>query len=160
MIVWDEGGYRNLSRDRSGAEIPFAEALRNGHASFWLDGAKLHGGYALTRIRNNRGTGEAWLLVKEKDRRATPGRSTPDPWRARSVRSGRTLRQMAARGDGAAGEDGAAGGGRTAGGAAGGGGEGQDAGRGAGRDAGRARGKGARKTAGKTAGKAAGRGAR
>ncbi|MYS19707.1 DNA ligase D, 3'-phosphoesterase domain-containing protein, partial [Streptomyces sp. DvalAA-14] len=101
VIIWDEGDYRNLNKDRSGAEIPMAEALRRGHASFRLDGAKLHGGYALTRIRNNRGSGEAWLLVKENDQRAAPGRSTPDPERARSVRSGRTLRQVAAAADGA-----------------------------------------------------------
>lgn len=98
VIVWDEGGYRNLSTDRSGREIPFAQALRKGHASFWLDGAKLHGGYALTRFREGDGEGgggEAWLLVKRDD--AAAGRSgAPDPARARSVRSGRTLRQVAA----------------------------------------------------------------
>ncbi|WNI16098.1 DNA polymerase ligase N-terminal domain-containing protein [Actinacidiphila sp. ITFR-21] len=108
VIVWDEGGYRNLSTDRSGAEIPFADALHTGHASFRLDGAKLHGAYALTRIRDSRGQGEAWLLVKEADRWAAPGRGTPDPHRARSVLSGRTLRQVAAETAGAAG--GAAGG--------------------------------------------------
>jgi ATP-dependent DNA ligase len=106
VIVWDEGDYRNLSKDRSGAEIPMAEALRHGHASFWLDGAKLHGGYALTRIRNRRGSGEAWLLVKENDRRAAPDRSTPDPERARSVRTGRTLRRVAAEAGGADAADG------------------------------------------------------
>jgi DNA ligase D-like protein (predicted 3'-phosphoesterase) len=97
VIVWDQGGYRNTSRDRrSGDEIPFAEALGRGHASFWLDGAKLHGGYALTRLRRNRDGSdrEAWLLVKETDARAGT-RGTPDPGRARSVRSGRTLRQVA-----------------------------------------------------------------
>ena len=97
VIVWDEGGYRSLSRDRrTGAEVPFAAALERGHASFRLYGAKLHGGYALTRIHNQRGDGDAWLLVKEDDRWAAPGRATPDPQRARSVRSGRTLRRVAA----------------------------------------------------------------
>jgi DNA ligase D-like protein (predicted 3'-phosphoesterase) len=100
VIVWDQGGYRNLSKDRAGREIPLARALEHGHASFWLDGAKLHGGWALTRIRNNRGPGEAWLLVKEKDRHATPGHGTPAPERARSARTGRTLRQVAAGADG------------------------------------------------------------
>ncbi|WP_405582985.1 DNA polymerase ligase N-terminal domain-containing protein [Streptomyces sp. NBC_01190] len=97
VILWDEGHFSNLSRDRrSGAEIPFADALRKGHASFRMNGAKLHGGYALTRIRNNRGEGEVWLLIKEADRSAKPGGATPDPERARSVRTGRTLRQVAA----------------------------------------------------------------
>jgi DNA ligase D-like protein (predicted 3'-phosphoesterase) len=130
VIVWDEGGYRNLSRDRSGREIPFAEALRAGHASFRLDGAKLHGGYALTRFRDGSdGSGEAWLLVKREESAkgagkggpsAKPGKETraskapkasktsktskaskgggapADPSRARSVRTGRTLKQVAA----------------------------------------------------------------
>ncbi|MFF1409434.1 DNA polymerase ligase N-terminal domain-containing protein [Streptomyces sp. NPDC058289] len=96
VIVWDEGTFRNATSDRDGHEIPLAEALERGHASFRLDGRKLHGGYALTRIR---GTGdgerEAWLLVKEADERAA-ATGTPDPRRARSARSGRTLGQVAA----------------------------------------------------------------
>ncbi|HEY5832918.1 DNA polymerase ligase N-terminal domain-containing protein [Streptomyces sp.] len=92
VIVWDEGGYRNLSKDRVGREIPFAEALREGHASFWLDGAKLHGGYALTRFHE--GDGEAWLLVKRDDAAAGRSGAPSNPARARSVRSGRTLRQV------------------------------------------------------------------
>lgn len=95
VIVWDQGTYRNLSRDRpSGAEIPFAEALARGHVSFRLDGSKLHGGYALTRIPPRDGRGEPWLLVKEADDRATH-LGTPAPARARSVLTGRTLRQVA-----------------------------------------------------------------
>ncbi|MFF5970793.1 DNA polymerase ligase N-terminal domain-containing protein [Streptomyces sp. NPDC012769] len=96
VIVWDEGTYRNLSEDRSGREIPFAEALDRGHASFWLDGRKLHGGYALTRIRDGSdGDREAWLLVKRADRRAHEGDGGTDPRRARSARTGRTLAQVA-----------------------------------------------------------------
>ncbi|MGW6570141.1 DNA polymerase ligase N-terminal domain-containing protein [Streptomyces sp. NPDC054975] len=97
VIVWDEGTFRNLSTDRHDRPIPFADALESGHASFWLDGHKLHGGYALTRIRTGRdGEREAWLLVKHADGRAS-AHGTPDPWRARSARSGRTLRQVARR---------------------------------------------------------------
>ncbi|MGI5405046.1 DNA polymerase ligase N-terminal domain-containing protein [Streptomyces sp. CA-135486] len=94
VILWDEGTYRSTSEDRRGTEIPFAEALERGHAPFRLHGQKLHGGYALTRIR--RGTGrEAWLLVKKDDSRGAR-RGAPDPVRARSVRTRRTLRQVAA----------------------------------------------------------------
>mgnify|MGYP001110230890 CR=1 FL=1 len=98
VIVWDQGTYRPVSRDRRGRPVPFAEALRRGHASFWLDGTKLRGGYALTRFRGGDGTQrEAWLLVKADDERAREGETgTPDPRRARSARSGRTLRQVAA----------------------------------------------------------------
>ncbi|WP_051950811.1 DNA polymerase ligase N-terminal domain-containing protein [Actinacidiphila yeochonensis] len=99
VIVWDEGRYRSLATDRHGHEVPFAQALRDGHASFRLDGGKLRGGYALTRFRSggDDGRGEAWLLVKHHDGQAAPhSRGTPDPHRARSVRSGRTLHQVAA----------------------------------------------------------------
>lgn len=100
VIVWDEGTYRNLSTDRSGREVPFADALAKGHASFRLFGHKLHGGYSLTRIRDDRGgEREAWLLVKRADASATAV-GAPDPARARSVRSGHTLKQTAATADG------------------------------------------------------------
>src|SRR5690606_34849579 len=92
VIVWDQGTYEPLSPD-------FADALRRGHAKFRLNGSKLRGGYALTRFRGGRSGDdgrEAWLLVKEKDSRAEPGGRTPDPQRARSALSGRTLKQVAA----------------------------------------------------------------
>ncbi|MGW8375947.1 DNA polymerase ligase N-terminal domain-containing protein [Streptomyces sp. ODS28] len=99
VIVWDEGTYRPLSHDRDGDPVPLAEALEKGHASFWLDGSKLRGGYALTRFRSGDGSGggndrEAWLLVKEDDARAG-GRGAPDPARARSAHTGRTLKRVA-----------------------------------------------------------------
>ncbi|KNB54022.1 DNA polymerase ligase N-terminal domain-containing protein [Streptomyces caatingaensis] len=92
VIVWDEGTYRPLTTDRSGRPVPFADALRAGHASFWMDGAKLRGGWSLTRMREGRD--EAWMLVKKNDRHAA-ARGAPDPRRARSARTGRTLRQVA-----------------------------------------------------------------
>jgi DNA ligase D-like protein (predicted 3'-phosphoesterase) len=96
VIVWDEGTYRNLTSEKHGHEIPFAEALDRGHASFWLDGTKLHGGYALTRIRTVKDEGrEAWLLVKEADRHAS-SHGAPAPTRARSALTGRTLKRVAA----------------------------------------------------------------
>lgn len=96
VIVWDQGTYRPLPSTRKRRPATFAEALRQGHAAFWLDGSKLHGGYALTRFRSGEtGEREAWLLVKENDERAAR-HGAPDPHRARSVRSGRTLKQVAA----------------------------------------------------------------
>src|SRR5919206_253902 len=44
VIVWDRGTYENL-RDE-----PMEEALDVGHASFRLDGEKLHGGWSLRRL--------------------------------------------------------------------------------------------------------------
>ncbi|WP_443072070.1 DNA polymerase ligase N-terminal domain-containing protein [Streptomyces sp. WMMC1477] len=92
VIVWDEGAYENLSTDEDGEPVPLAEALEHGHASFRLAGRKLHGGYALTRVRG--GEYPAWPLVKQADRYASRA-GTPDPRRARSARTGHTLRQVA-----------------------------------------------------------------
>jgi DNA ligase D-like protein (predicted 3'-phosphoesterase) len=101
VIVWDRGTYEPLSHDRRGRPVDFARSLERGHATFRLRGAKLHGEYALTRFRGGRGDGEeeAWLLVKKGGGRAN-GHGTPDPRRARSVRTGRTLAQVAAEGGG------------------------------------------------------------
>ncbi|MFB7598121.1 DNA polymerase ligase N-terminal domain-containing protein [Streptomyces sp. NPDC056160] len=100
VIVWDRGTYEPLSHDRRGRPVDFAESLERGHATFRLHGAKLHGEYALTRFRDGRDAGEeeAWLLVKKAEGRARDGHGTPDPRRARSVRTGRTLAQVAAEG--------------------------------------------------------------
>ena len=89
VIVWDRGTYRNLG------EEPVEEQVANGHVAIWLDGKKLRGGYALTRLGG--GKRERWLLVKMDDegadRRRKPVKSQPE-----SVKSGRTLEQVADRG--------------------------------------------------------------
>ncbi|WP_435856013.1 DNA polymerase ligase N-terminal domain-containing protein [Streptomyces physcomitrii] len=97
VIVWDEGTYEPLAGSTDDKGRTFAEALDHGHATFRLHGSKLHGGYALTRFRGGPDSGdrESWLLVKKKDARAD-GHDAPDPQRARSARTGRTLRQVAA----------------------------------------------------------------
>ncbi len=83
VIVWDRGTYTT--------ERDMTEALERGHLSFQLDGEKLHGGYALTRLRQ--GKDETWLLVKkaddDADARRKPVRSQPE-----SVLSGRTLDEL------------------------------------------------------------------
>ncbi|QUC59654.1 3'-phosphoesterase [Streptomyces sp. A2-16] len=90
VIVWDRGTYEPLSHDRQGRPVDFAESLERGHATFRLHGTKLRGRYALTRFREDN-----WLLVKTAEGRAR-GHGTPDPRRARSVRTGRALAQVAA----------------------------------------------------------------
>ena len=80
VIVWDRGSYENL-RDE-----PMEEALAAGHASFRLDGEKLHGGWSLRRIEGRR-----WLLVKRRDEEADGATR----WRApESVVSGRTIEEL------------------------------------------------------------------
>src|SRR6266508_4255067 len=49
VIVWDRGTFRNLTED-GGKEIPVEEAVERGHVKVWLEGEKLTGGFALTRV--------------------------------------------------------------------------------------------------------------
>ena len=90
MVVWDTGSYRNLTED-AGRPVAMSDAVQKGRVRIWLDGQKLRGAYALTRI----GTGKAsrWLLVKKDDEEANPKidilRTAP-----KSVLSGRTVEKM------------------------------------------------------------------
>ena len=81
VIVWDRGTYRNLR------EEPMASALSAGHASFWLEGEKLRGGWSLLHI-----DGRRWLLVKRRDEHADSG--DPVSERPESVVSGRSIDQL------------------------------------------------------------------
>ncbi|MDT0410390.1 MULTISPECIES: DNA polymerase ligase N-terminal domain-containing protein [Streptomyces] len=100
VLVWDQGTYEPLSHDKRGHPLPFDEALASGHATFRLEGDKLRGEYALTRFRTGGKGEEAWLLIKAREKGVRPGEGhgTPDPHRARSARTGRTLGQVAERG--------------------------------------------------------------
>jgi DNA ligase D-like protein (predicted 3'-phosphoesterase) len=92
VIVWDRGTYENRTEDDDGREIPMETALRRGHASFWLEGRKLRGGFALTRI--GKGPRAGWLLVKKRDAHAD-ARRNPVSTEPKSVKSGRTIAQVA-----------------------------------------------------------------
>ena len=98
VIVWDRGTYRPTSHDKRKRPVAFGEALEKGHVTFDLHGEKLRGQYALTRFhgREEKSGGDGgkptWLLVRTGH---GTGGGTPDPRRARSARSGRTLRQVA-----------------------------------------------------------------
>lgn len=89
--VWDRGHYVNTTR-RDDREMSMAEGLEKGHVSVRLNGEKLSGGYALTRIRAD--GDEAWLLVKEKDDEAD-ARRDPVSTQTESVRSGREMEEIA-----------------------------------------------------------------
>jgi DNA ligase D-like protein (predicted 3'-phosphoesterase) len=94
VLVWDTGTYRNLT-EKDGEQVPVSRALDEGHLRFELEGSKLRGPWALTRI--GRGGRERWLLVKMEgegaDARRKPVRSQPD-----SVLSGRGLEEIARQG--------------------------------------------------------------
>jgi DNA ligase D-like protein (predicted 3'-phosphoesterase) len=92
VIVWDTGSYRNLT-EKDGEEVPIERALENGHAVVWLDGHKVRGGYALTRI--GKGKDERWLLVKRKDEEAD-ARRNPVKTEPESVLSGKTVEEVKA----------------------------------------------------------------
>jgi DNA ligase D-like protein (predicted 3'-phosphoesterase) len=88
VIVWDQGTYRNLDEKRS-----MAKALEEGHAKFWLEGIKLRGGWTLHRTRG--GAKPQWLLIKRRDEYAD-ARRNPESTQPESVKSGRTVEQVAA----------------------------------------------------------------
>jgi len=85
VIVWDRGSYRPLT------EGDFGEALDDGHASFWLDGEKLRGGWSLRRIRD--GAKPQWLLIKKRDEEAD-ARRRPTSTQPESVVSGRRIEEL------------------------------------------------------------------
>ncbi len=64
VIVWDIGTYENTT-SADGVGVPMNEALEKGHATLFLSGKKLLGGFALTRT--GRGKNERWILVKMRD---------------------------------------------------------------------------------------------
>jgi DNA ligase D-like protein (predicted 3'-phosphoesterase) len=90
VIVWDTGPYHNLT-EKDGERVPLERALDAGHAVVWLDGQKVSGGYALTRL-GGRGR-ERWLLVKTDDERADR-RRRPVNTQPASVLSGRTVEEL------------------------------------------------------------------
>ena len=89
VIVWDEVSYESLGDE------PMEAALERGHASFWLDGHKLRGGWSLRRVAE--GEDERWLLVKRRDEEAD-ARRNPVSTQPESVVSGRTIEQLQERG--------------------------------------------------------------
>jgi DNA ligase D-like protein (predicted 3'-phosphoesterase) len=91
VIVWDTGTFRNLG-EKDGREISLEEALENGHLTFWLEGKKLQGGFALTKF----GKGKKWLLVKMKDEKASPHQNIIET-KPQSVLSGKTVEKIGSR---------------------------------------------------------------
>jgi bifunctional non-homologous end joining protein LigD len=68
VMLWDEGTWEPL-------EDP-EEGFSQGKLKFVVHGKRLHGGFALVRLRSDTGRKqgkENWLLIKEKDEHARPG---------------------------------------------------------------------------------------
>lgn len=91
VMIWDRGIYKNLT-ENDGKEKPLDDAIRDGHFAVRLEGEKIRGGYAMTRIREKKNKKE-WLLVKmddeEADARRNPVNTEPD-----SVVSGDSIEQI------------------------------------------------------------------
>jgi DNA ligase D-like protein (predicted 3'-phosphoesterase) len=92
VLVWDAGRYRNLKTDDDGEPVPVEVQLADGHATVWLEGEKVRGGYALTRVAESED--ERWLLVKMDDEGAD-ARRNPVSTEPASVSTGRTLKEVA-----------------------------------------------------------------
>jgi len=92
VMVWDAGKYRNLRSGRDGDSLNMQGSLRGGLIEVWLEGEKLRGGFALKRIGG--GKKAHWLLIKMADREAD-ARRKPVHTRNKSVKSGRTMHQIA-----------------------------------------------------------------
>ena len=95
VLLWDRGTWTPLDPDP-------AAAYRKGSLKFRLDGAKMHGNWALVRMGGKAapkrpGDHENWLLIKERDEAAMPGSDAAlvddQPL---SVASGRSIEAIAA----------------------------------------------------------------
>ena len=91
VLVWDMGTYRNLKNDE-GEGPSLTETIDEGKVTFWLDGEKLRGGYAL--VRTGDGDDARWLLIKMDDDEAD-ARRNPTNTEPQSVLTGRTLEEIA-----------------------------------------------------------------
>ena len=88
VIVWDRGTYRNTKGEDASTE----KNLEEGHATLWLVGEKLRGGFAL--IRTGGGDKPRWLFFKMKGDEAKPG-SDVLAEKPNSVKTGRSLVEVA-----------------------------------------------------------------
>ncbi len=94
VMLWDRGTWES-----QGEGDPL-EDYRNGSLKFRLTGEKLHGKFALVRMRPRKeGDKESWLLIKEKDEHERRDGYDITAELPLSVESGRELEQIAADAD-------------------------------------------------------------
>ena len=86
VMLWDRGWWE--------PEGDATEGLERGNLKMRLHGEKMHGRWALVRMRGReRGKSENWLLIKERDEDAAPGEDILAL--DRSVKTGRSLEEIA-----------------------------------------------------------------
>jgi bifunctional non-homologous end joining protein LigD len=91
--LWDRGYWAPEGRKSAQAQ------LKAGELKFVVEGQRLHGGYVLVRMKNDRfGAGKRvnWLLIKHHDPGAREGDHDALLAEDRSVASGRTMAEIAA----------------------------------------------------------------
>ena len=89
--LWDRGRWAPQDAD-------FDDALKKGVIKIELDGERLKGGWALVRLKSDRGrpsTRNNWLLIKEKDAHAVEGEGDALAAIDASVTTGRSLAEIA-----------------------------------------------------------------
>ena len=94
VLLWDRGTWEPIGDPH--------KSYRAGSLKFALKGEKLRGGWALVKLGGRRKDGDerGWLLIKERDQEARPGRGESIVVREpRSVATGRTIEEIAAAGD-------------------------------------------------------------
>ncbi len=64
--IWDRGAFHNLKDN-----ISMEESLEKGQATFWLEGKKARGAFALIRTRMTGDGQKQWLLIKLDDKKVT-----------------------------------------------------------------------------------------
>jgi bifunctional non-homologous end joining protein LigD len=92
VMVWDRGTYE----PQDGSVTP-SEQLAHGKIDVVLRGDKLRGGFTLVQTgKPSAGSRqqERWLLIKHRDEYADPSWNIESPRFARSVLTGRTLKQI------------------------------------------------------------------
>jgi bifunctional non-homologous end joining protein LigD len=91
VMLWDEGTWEPLG--------DAGEGLSKGDLKFLLHGQRLRGTWVLVRMKPKKGERskhENWLLIKEKDDYAGPEKTPIVARGLTSVRSGRTMEEIAA----------------------------------------------------------------
>jgi bifunctional non-homologous end joining protein LigD len=91
VMLWDEGTWAPVGEPDEG--------LAKGDFKFILHGERLKGKWVLVRIKNNRdkrSKADNWLLIKERDEFAEAERKPIIERALTSVRSGRTMEEIAA----------------------------------------------------------------
>ena len=92
VMLWDRGTWA--------PEGDPAKAHKKGHITFEFKGERLQGGFSLIRMADrDQGKGRKvrhnWLLIKKNDRWAKPGHGDAAIENATSVKTGRSMRQIA-----------------------------------------------------------------